>query len=225
MDEAPTYSISVRLQRTTTEETYLSVPVDEAIMQDEPAANGNYRIDPPKLWAEAIRLAEQSADWTLEHRQVTPHPIQRAPSWIAEQHPEWRSGEPRLGEPRFGVHTSSRAAAPGRTASFVPVDGQADHWLTDIVYWKRPAFGEPQDSMIREIVHFGGRRLLDDGTPLSRTLNRLWVCPPNDEQQRTAELEKVAHVLQSLRDQVRQKAIDNGWEVSETSVEPPGSNT
>jgi hypothetical protein len=69
MDEPPaTYSISVRLQRTTTEETYLSVPVDAAIMQDEPAPDGSYRIDPGKLWAQAIRLAEQSADWTVEDR-------------------------------------------------------------------------------------------------------------------------------------------------------------
>lgn len=94
MDEAPrTYSISVRLQRTTTEETYLSVPVDEAIMQDEPAADGSYRIDPDKLWAEAIRSAEESADWTIEDRRVTPHPIQKAPPWIAEQQREQPSGE------------------------------------------------------------------------------------------------------------------------------------
>ena len=83
MDEPPaTSSISVRLQRTTTEETYLSVPVDAAIMQ--PAPDGSYRIDPGKLWAQAIRLAEQSADWTVEDRQVRAHPIQKAPPWIAE---------------------------------------------------------------------------------------------------------------------------------------------
>ncbi|MEV0131010.1 hypothetical protein AB0H83_21425 [Dactylosporangium sp. NPDC050688] len=86
MDEPQrTYSISVRLQRTTTEEAYLSVPVDEAIMKDEAASDGSYRIDPVKLWAEAIRLAGESADWTTEARQVTPHPIQQAPPSIAEQ--------------------------------------------------------------------------------------------------------------------------------------------
>ncbi len=86
MVEPPTtYSISVRLQRTTTEELYLSVPVDGAIMQDEPAADGRYRIDPGRLWAEAIRLATESVDWTVEDRQVTPHPIQQAPPQIAEQ--------------------------------------------------------------------------------------------------------------------------------------------
>ncbi|MER7278752.1 hypothetical protein ABT369_30355 [Dactylosporangium sp. NPDC000244] len=94
MAEPPkSYSIAVRLQRTTTEETYLSVPVDGAIMQDEPADDGNYRIDPGKLWAEAIRLAGESAAWTVEDRQVAPHPIQQAPPWIAEQVKEQGPGE------------------------------------------------------------------------------------------------------------------------------------
>jgi hypothetical protein len=89
MDEAPTsFSISVRLQRTTTEEAYLSVPVDGAIMQDQLASDGSSRIDPDKLWAEAIRLAEASADWMTETRDVTPHPIQQAPPWIQEHLPE-----------------------------------------------------------------------------------------------------------------------------------------
>jgi len=95
--------------------------------------------------------------------------------------------------------------------------------LTDILYWKLPAFGEPQDSLIRDIVQFGGRSRLDDGTRLGRTLNRLWLPSPNDKQ-RTAELEEVAQVLQSLRDQLRQEAIDGGWEVSEPSVGPPDTH-
>ncbi len=80
-----TYSISVRLQRTTTEETYLSVPVDAAIMRDEPDDDGSRRIDADKLWSEAIRLAARSADWVIEDRQVIPHPIQKAPPPIAER--------------------------------------------------------------------------------------------------------------------------------------------
>jgi hypothetical protein len=94
VSESPqTYSIAVRLQRCTTEEVYLSVPVDAAIMQDEPAADGSSRIDPGKLWAEAIRLADQSANWTIEDRRVIPHPIQKAPPWAGEQPPEQRLGE------------------------------------------------------------------------------------------------------------------------------------
>ena len=89
MDEAPaSYSISVRLRRTTTEEAYLSVPVDGAIMQDQPTVDGSYRIDPEKLWAEAIRLAEASGDWMTEAREVSPHPIQKAPPRIQEHLPE-----------------------------------------------------------------------------------------------------------------------------------------
>lgn len=86
MDQAPrTYSISVRLRRITTEDTYLSVPVDETIMQDEPASDGSFRIDADKLWAEAIRAAGSSAQWALEEQQVTPHPIQQAPPEVAQQ--------------------------------------------------------------------------------------------------------------------------------------------
>jgi hypothetical protein len=92
-EPAKTYSIAVRLRRTTTEEAYLSVPVDGAIMQDEPGADGSYRMDPDKLWAEAIRLADQSAEWTVEDRQVTPHPIQQSPPRIAEQIEEQELGE------------------------------------------------------------------------------------------------------------------------------------
>jgi hypothetical protein len=54
-------------------------------MHDEPAADGRYRIDPDKLWAEAIQLADESAEWTVENQQVIPHPIQQAPPRIAEQ--------------------------------------------------------------------------------------------------------------------------------------------
>jgi hypothetical protein len=42
------------------------VPADQTIMQDEATADGTYRIDPAKLWAEAIRLAEGSAGWIIE---------------------------------------------------------------------------------------------------------------------------------------------------------------
>jgi hypothetical protein len=80
MDETPrTYAISVRLRRTTNEETYVSVPVDAAILRDEAEADGSRRIDPDRLWAAAIQLAEQSAGWAIEDRQIIVHPIQQAP--------------------------------------------------------------------------------------------------------------------------------------------------
>jgi hypothetical protein len=84
--ESPTpYSISVRLRRVTTEEAYVSVPVDRGIVRDAPDADGSLRIDTDKLWSEAIRLAVQSDRWSVEGRQVTPHPIRKAPPGVADQ--------------------------------------------------------------------------------------------------------------------------------------------
>jgi hypothetical protein len=80
------------LRRTTTEDAYLSVPVDGAILRDDREADGSYRIDGDKLWAEAIRLARESATWTVEDQQVTPHPIQQAPPHIAEHLAERERG-------------------------------------------------------------------------------------------------------------------------------------
>jgi len=81
----PPYSILVRVQRTTTEEAYVSVPVDEAIMQPEPTADGTLRVDVHKLWAEAVRLAGEYDQWVVEDLHIAPHPTQQAPPRIAEQ--------------------------------------------------------------------------------------------------------------------------------------------
>jgi hypothetical protein len=132
-DPSNTHSISVRLQRTTTEEAYLSIPVDGAIMQEEPVADGSFRIDPDKLWAEAIRLAKQSAEWVVEDSQVAPHPIQQAPPWVAGQlrkqgRGEWswtstptvadlsrvgRIGRAGAARPRVSSRRPGRRCAPG----------------------------------------------------------------------------------------------------------------
>jgi transposase len=40
-----------------------------------------------------IMLAEQSADWSIEDRQVTPHPIRQAPPWIVAQQQQESGGE------------------------------------------------------------------------------------------------------------------------------------
>lgn len=70
------YSISVRVQRTTVEQAYVSVPVTGAVMQAEPAADGSYRLDGAKLFAAAVELGRSVATWQLEERQVSVHPIQ-----------------------------------------------------------------------------------------------------------------------------------------------------
>ena len=78
------YSISVRLQRTTVEESYVSVPVTDAVMQEEPAEDGSYRIDTEKLFAAAVELGSE-ADWLSEEQRVVVHPIQKAPDSVSPQ--------------------------------------------------------------------------------------------------------------------------------------------
>ncbi|GAA5191625.1 hypothetical protein GCM10023322_49400 [Rugosimonospora acidiphila] len=84
MTEPVSYSISVRLRRVTAEEGYVSVPVTDAVMSPEPDQDGNLHLDPEKLWAEAIRLGSRLDTWRIEERDVTPHPIQKAPEGVFE---------------------------------------------------------------------------------------------------------------------------------------------
>jgi hypothetical protein len=80
------HSISVRLQRTTVEESYVSVPVTDAVMQEEPTEDGSYRLDTDKLFAAAIELGN-GADWLPEDQQVVLHPVQKAPDNMSSQAP------------------------------------------------------------------------------------------------------------------------------------------
>ncbi|MFJ9692856.1 hypothetical protein [Kitasatospora sp. NPDC101183] len=74
------YSISIRLQRTTVEEAYVFVPVTGAVMGAEPEDGGYRHLDPDKLLAAAIALGEApDARWLPERREVEPHPVQQAP--------------------------------------------------------------------------------------------------------------------------------------------------
>ncbi|MFG2692974.1 hypothetical protein [Kitasatospora sp. NPDC048407] len=75
------YSISVRLRRTTVEEAYVSVPVTDAVMQDEPDADGSQHLDAAKVFAVALELGA-SAEWLPEDGRVVVHPIQKAPDHI-----------------------------------------------------------------------------------------------------------------------------------------------
>lgn len=82
--------------------------------------------------------------------------------------------------------------------------GPGDHWLTDVVN-ERPAFGEPLDSMIRDVHRLGGHHQLDDQADLGRHLSRAWSSG-DDHAPLTRELRR-------LRDSLRKQAIANGWEV------------
>ncbi|MFD8480462.1 hypothetical protein [Kitasatospora sp. NPDC059673] len=77
------YSISVRLQRTTVEEAYVSVPVTDAMMRDEPNEDGSYGIDVTEFYAAALQLGA-AAEWLPEDRSVVVHPIQKAPDHIQQ---------------------------------------------------------------------------------------------------------------------------------------------
>ena len=71
-----TYSIQLRLQRTTTEHCFVSVPVTSDIVDQQ--VDGTKRINPGKMTAMAIQMA-LSCDvrWHAEGIVVQPHPIQR----------------------------------------------------------------------------------------------------------------------------------------------------
>lgn len=81
MSEKRTYSISIRLRRTSVEEAFVSVPVEPQIMHSQPDEKGSFHIDPDKVVAQAVLLGRDPATvWTLETQpMIEPHPIQMAP--------------------------------------------------------------------------------------------------------------------------------------------------
>ena len=88
--------------------------------------------------------------------------------------------------------------------------GPGDHWYTDIFTWERPAFGEPSDSLIRDIRRFGGDRLLQDDQPLGQRLWDLWPQWGRVDEQ---ALRQLAADLAPIRDDLRANAKASGWEV------------
>ena len=81
-----TYSISVRLQRITTEEYYVSVPVTGAVMADQPDSDGRHHLDGAKVFDAAVELGRTTSDgWLVESREIVVHPIQKAPDAVQQQ--------------------------------------------------------------------------------------------------------------------------------------------
>lgn len=76
-----TYSISVRLQRVTIEECYVSAPVTVAVLADGLGEDGQRHVDGRKLADEAIAMAGETSHWLIEERKITVHPIQKAPDF------------------------------------------------------------------------------------------------------------------------------------------------
>jgi hypothetical protein len=82
-----TYSVSFRLQRTTTEFAFVSVPVTGDLMIEQP--DGTARIDASKMVQRAMEMGRASGiAWQPEAQQVQPHPIQTPPPELegSEQH-------------------------------------------------------------------------------------------------------------------------------------------
>jgi hypothetical protein len=78
----PTYSVSFRLQRTTTEVAFVSVPVTADLIIEQPDGTG--RIDVAKMVRRAIEMRQApSVAWKPESQQVPPHPIQTPPPGLA----------------------------------------------------------------------------------------------------------------------------------------------
>jgi len=75
---AKTFSVSVRLQRVTTETAHVSVPLSEELFQLNPNGSGTNTIDAEKLIAAAIELGRHPAThWSVEGQVViAPHPVQ-----------------------------------------------------------------------------------------------------------------------------------------------------
>lgn len=88
--------------------------------------------------------------------------------------------------------------------------GPGDHWYTDIFTWERPAFGEPIDSLIRDIHRFGGDHLLQDDQPLGRRLWDHWTHWGHVDEQ---ALRQLASDLLPLREDLQAEAKARGWEI------------
>ena len=77
-DSKNTFSISMRLQRTISEFTFVSIPINDEVLVQH--ADGTKRVDVDKLTQQAIILGDlHSLEWHLEEQKVQLHPIQTAP--------------------------------------------------------------------------------------------------------------------------------------------------
>jgi hypothetical protein len=73
-----TYSVSWRLQRITVEHAYVSVPITDELICEQPDGSG--RINVELMTQRALELAAQSGvDWYPEEQRLRVHPIQKAP--------------------------------------------------------------------------------------------------------------------------------------------------
>jgi hypothetical protein len=81
MEDKKTYSISVRLRRTSVEYAFVSVPVDERVWEPHPDDPNKQRINGEMVFEVAKRMAsDPSVLWAKENEPlVEVHPWQTAP--------------------------------------------------------------------------------------------------------------------------------------------------
>ncbi len=89
--------------------------------------------------------------------------------------------------PRF------RAIVPGMASG-----GPGDHWQTDLLTWNLPAFGEPLDSLLREIYRYGGEHALSK-EPWPETLGRAWSRYERSESDDAELRQRITSQLRVLR--------------------------
>ena len=79
--EAKGYSISVRLHRTKIEYAFVSVPMDQNVMEQHPDEPENLRVNSEKVFEIAKRMASDSdVLWAPEGEPLIEiHPFQTAP--------------------------------------------------------------------------------------------------------------------------------------------------
>ena len=77
----PTYSVSLRLQRVTTESADVSVALSDELWQPNPDGSGTRTINTERLLVAAIEMGKlPSTSWSVEGDVViTPHPLQTPP--------------------------------------------------------------------------------------------------------------------------------------------------
>lgn len=76
----PTYSISVRLQRTTTEFAFVSIPATADLIAEQPDGTG--RLDAARMIERGVEMGKQpGVAWQHESQEVQPHPLQVPPPW------------------------------------------------------------------------------------------------------------------------------------------------
>lgn len=72
------YSVSFRLQRTTTETAFVKVPITDDLMIEQPDGSG--RIDVEKLVMRAVEMGQAAGvSWQAESQLIQHHPIQMPP--------------------------------------------------------------------------------------------------------------------------------------------------